>query len=203
MVFGRWTALKEAGRRHRGVLWLCRCSCGTEKIVGGLSLRNGASKSCGCLGREVWRESAARMRAKKGDDGHTKTPEFRSWRNMLDRCENPKSKSYHNYGGRGITVCADWHQFKAFIRDMGSRPIGTTLERINNDGNYEPSNCKWATAMQQRRNSRQNRFLTFNGRSQCVVDWAKTMGVPRTLLQNRLHKGWSVEEALSTPRLKP
>jgi hypothetical protein len=119
---------------------------------------------------------------------------------MKQRCQNPNNPSYHNYGGRGIKVCERWFSFENFISDMGMRPTNDhTLERINNDGNYEPSNCKWATRTEQARNFRSNRMLEFNGEKKCISAWAKELGLTHDSISRRLRRGWSIEEALTKP----
>lgn len=120
---------------------------------------------------------------------------------MLHRCTQPHNGRYASYGGRGITVCERWHSFENFIADMGSRPDGTTLDRFpNNDGSYEPGNCRWATPKEQSSNRRSNRFLTFGGETLTLTEWARRLGVGHRTLGQRLDKwGWSVERTLSTP----
>lgn len=148
--FGRLTALFEFGKSKTPngttvVFWLCRCACGNLVKTRGSNLRSGLSRSCGCLRAEVEKSSAK-------THGQTRSPEYQSWRGMLDRCRNSKHVSFHRYGGRGISVCKRWLKFENFLADMGKRPAGLSLDRINNDGNYEPSNCRWATDAEQRAN---------------------------------------------------
>jgi hypothetical protein len=154
--FGRLTVIDEApslfryGRKF--AMWLCKCDCGQSKIIYYSSVAQGLTKSCGCLRSEL---SGDRGRKQLTTHGMTKSREFNSWRNMRDRCYNKHNKDYKNYGGRGITVCEEWNNsFEKFFSDMGKRPIGKTLDRINNNGNYEPLNCKWSTHLDQIRNRR-------------------------------------------------
>ena len=145
--FGRLVALKLVGTRKYCAMWLCKCDCGNEKIVNGYNLRNGNTKSCGCLHKE-------KMTNKK--HGMTETPEYNSWIGMKDRCYNPNNKEYDYWGGRGIKVCDEWlHDFATFYNHVGSKPGPEySIDRINNNGNYEPGNVRWATALEQSNNKR-------------------------------------------------
>ena len=123
------------------------------------------------------------------------------WKSMRARCYTKSSHMYARYGGRGITVCDRWlNSFEAFSADMGEHPPGTSIDRIDNNGNYEPGNCHWVTRDVQNRNKRSNRHLTWKGVTQCVVDWAKETGLPRQTIEKRLDSGWSVERTLTTPK---
>jgi hypothetical protein len=119
---------------------------------------------------------------------------------MKNRCYDPNFIQFHDYGGRGITICEQWRgDFNQFLRDMGECPAGHSLERVNRDGDYEPGNCKWATAVEQGRNKRNNRFLTFNGVTKAASAWAEEYGLNPRLVYSRLAKGWPVEKVLTTP----
>lgn len=143
--FGRLAAIKPTGeRKGTAFVWQCLCDCGKEHFVNSNNLRTGHVKSCGCLRKE-----------KITIHGMWKTPVYTTWKQMIQRCENPKSPTYKWYGGRGIKVCEQWHNFCDFFEDMGERPDGKTLDRWpDNDGNYEPGNCRWATPKEQQANSR-------------------------------------------------
>lgn len=130
-------------------------------------------------------------------------PEYRVWAEMRRRCRNSKRKDFVNYGGRGITICARWEDFHAFLSDMGPRPSSTySLDRINNDGDYEPGNCRWVTRLEQNNNKRTSRILEFGGRSLNLAGWGRTLGIPAHILSWRIRNGWSVSRALSQPLIK-
>lgn len=131
--------------------------------------------------------------------GMSNTRTFRIWWCMHRRCSDPSHGAYKNYGARGIQVCARWRKFAAFLEDMGEAPAGLTIDRIDNAKGYAPGNCRWATYKEQLRNTRSNRVLTHNGRTQCIAAWAEELGVHRQNLLNRLNRGWSVEETIETP----
>ena len=132
--------------------------------------------------------------------GLTKHPLYYIWCNMHGRCGTTTHKFYADYGGRGISVCEAWFSFPKFIEDMGERPDGCWIERIDNDGPYAPDNCKWATQLEQAANKRNNKHITFDGETLHQAEWARRVGLPITTLHNRLLLGWSVERALTTPR---
>jgi len=135
--------------------------------------------------------------------GFTGTRTFKSWESMKQRCFNPNSKDYARYGGRGISVCDRWHHdFEAFLSDMGERPEGCTLDRIDVDGHYEPSNCRWADIKTQQRNTRVSKHLTFNGETKPLIEWADELKMYHSTLLRRLHAGWPVEKILGQPSRK-
>lgn len=134
--------------------------------------------------------------------GHTvdgQSPTYKSWHDMKDRCQNPKNGMYPHYGGRGIAVCERWNAFASFLADMGTRPPGTTIDRKDVNGNYEPSNCRWATVPQQADNTTRTIYLTFRGETLTLTQWATRLGVNRETLRSRLALGWAVEKAFTKP----
>jgi hypothetical protein len=189
--FGRLTVLGRAENdKNKNPRWDCICDCGNEKVVYGQSLRGGATVSCGCYRLEVVTKH-----------GMTGTPEFIVWQMMLQRCFNPNSTGYEDYGGRGINVCEEWaSSFEAFLRDMGERPSSEhTLDRINNDLGYFPENCRWSTPLQQGSNKRNNRIFTVGGSEITFKECCRRFGIKKSTLSNRLNSGMSIEEAISKP----
>lgn len=151
--FGRLMVLRRAGSNKRfNALWLCRCDCGEQAVVTSHRLISGKTLSCGCLQKE-----------RTTTHGLSRTRTYRIWIKMRDRCENPRSDNYPDYGGRGITVCERWREFPNFLADMGHAPDGQSLDRIDNDRGYEPTNCRWATKTVQLNNTRRNRLVTIDG----------------------------------------
>lgn len=173
--------------------YICTCNCGHQFEQDKAALRLNPGVMCkSCAGKV-----AAKAR---GADGRSTTPEWHAWRNMLQRCSNPNAQAYHNYGARGLTVCKRWEKFENFLADMGPRPEGHTLERVNNEKGYKPSNCVWATPEQQNRNTRTSRWLTANGERMLLVDWARRLGTKPTTIWLRLDRyGWSEQDACTTP----
>lgn len=195
---GRLTVLRISHKDKRSAkYWLCSCECGKQIKIHYSSLKSGRSKSCGCWNKEL-------MAKRNYQHGMSKTPMHNTWSSMIQRCSDKKSPSYPRYGGRGIEVCDRWRKsFKLFLADMGDRPNKAySLERKDNNGNYSPGNCIWGTAKQQSRNRRSNRYLTYKGETKLLVEWAEALGMNINRISTRLHRGWSVERALSTPLKK-
>lgn len=206
--FGRWTALYDTGETAAGGnrLWLCRCDCGTERVLRSASLRlksakprQKASQSCGCLMRELARDSHLKHGHAQGGE---LSAEYRTWMGMKARCYQQRHSSYAFYGAKGIIVCDRWRQsFDAFLADVGPRPSPKhTLDRINSRGHYEPGNVRWATMKQQQLNRTNNRWITAFGRTQTVTQWADELHMdPRTIRQ-RISAGATTEQALQSHR---
>jgi hypothetical protein len=196
MKFNRWTVISsEYTQKGNKREWKCRCECGSVRYVRELGLKSGGSKSCGCYKRDA-------LRARQTKHGGAYTLEYASWYTMITRCTNPESISFPSYGGRGIKVCDRWKDFLVFQSDMGHRPSPQhSLDRVNNDGDYEPGNCRWATRLEQSNNQRSNRLITFRGKTLSVAEMCRTYGKDHLLVRSRLREGWSVDAAMTYPRL--
>lgn len=190
--FGRLTVTElygtAKGHKQR---WKCVCDCGGEAVVTTNNLTSGQVKSCGCYQKEVRSKT-------KYKHGMSHSRIYRIWSNMKARCETETNKAYELYGGRGISVCAEWEEFIPF-RDWAlsnGYQDNLTLDRINNDGNYEPENCRWATPKEQGNNTRCCHYITYNGETKTVRGWEEALGYSRGIIYSRLKSGWSVERAI-------
>lgn len=194
-TFGLLTVIsRDVDDKRKDVRWFCKCECGTVKSLFAMQLKAGKTKSCGC-------KIAEEARARATTHGLTRTKEHRSWCSMNARCNNPNHHAYGIYGGRGIKICARWKSFELFLADMGPRPsLEYSLDRINNDGDYEPDNCRWATQLEQRLNNSGIRLVTINGKTQRLIDWARESGFPYYVLFKRLEAGWEPIRAITQPR---
>lgn len=191
-VFNRLTVIGYAGKKGIKSYWYCRCKCKNITRVGTSHLKRGDTKSCGCLIIERTKET----QTKHGHcrDGKTSLT-YKTWKGMLQRCRGKHS----NYGGRGIIVCKRWKKYENFLQDMGERPEGLTLDRIDNNGNYCPENCRWANKSVQANNTSKTVFLTFRDKTLSISQWAEKMEINYTTLHNRLYiHHWSIEKALMT-----
>jgi len=202
-TFGRLTALSPDRRNRHGFLWRCECECGNSTVVQGTSLTRGFTLSCGCLQAEVRSRKGKSHAISHGHCAKKPSTTYNSWAAMKQRCLNKNNSYYKDYGGRGIKVCDRWiDSFKVFLEDMGERPSGKTLDRINTNDDYYKENCRWATAIIQARNRREGKIF-FNGENLTLSEWAERTGVPSGVLSSRLNAGgWSVERSLTTPILK-
>jgi hypothetical protein len=190
--YGRLAVVERFEVKGLGVGWKCRCDCGKEIYASGYNLESGNTQSCGCLALEA-----------RTKHGLTHSRVYTIWKGMHQRCNNPRSGAYSDYGGRGIRVCKEWHRFENFLADMGHPPPRLTLERKDNDGHYEPGNCTWATYSDQLSNRRNNHLLGAFGREQTLTQWSKEYGIPVTTLKNRIYRaGMTVETALKAENHK-
>ena len=182
--------------RGHGAMWHCRCDCGSIFSTRGNHLRKkNPTESCGCINYGGEKH------------GHTKSYKqsktYKTWLSMKSRCFNKNTISWHNYGGRGITVCKKWTtSFESFLKDMGEKPEGKSLERINVNGDYKPSNCKWATNVEQGNNRRNNSIIFYKGESKTVTEWSRITGIQRSSIYSRLRNNWDIEKALTTKPIK-
>lgn len=199
--FGRLIVIRENGKAKNGsLMYLCECDCGNFITVRGISLRNGDCKSCGCLRKEI---------SSKGNSthGHSNERLFNVWRCMIRRCYDVNHSSYHRYGGRGIKICDNWlnnyESFKNFMLDNGyPEDAGSyeySIDRLNNDGNYEPSNCRVVTAKIQSLNKSNNHRVSFKGEEMTITEAAQKCGLTNKQVFNRIDKGWDIKRALTQP----
>lgn len=189
---GKLVAESPAGMNSRKEMrWLYRCDCGGETVQYPHAAK--ITRHCGC-------ETKERLRNRSLTHGQSGTKVYKAYKAMIYRCHSPTSGSFKDYGARGISVCQRWRDsFDAFIADMGERPSGATIERIDNDGNYEPGNCVWATRKAQQRNRRANHVIERNGQSMCIAEWSEITGVPYSTIAGRIRRGWPEADAVSRP----
>lgn len=187
--FGFWTVkekLKQSGKR---LYFICQCDCGTIKMQASFDLINKKTQSCGCAYRKKRIEEDGNICTRKSNIKNDH-PLYRTWILMKNRCENPSDRKWHRYGGRGIKVCDRWQNFAFFVKDLYPKPPGTSLDRIDNNGNYGPSNCRWATARVQAQNTRRNVLIKNNDTVLCVSEWARKMKVSRQTILTWNKAGW-------------
>lgn len=182
---------REPGLRHKSSLWRCACDCGSETVVTASCLKGGRTSSCGCLQKEL---TSKRSRT----HGESSSRIYKIRQGMLSRCYNEKTPNFKDYGLRGIGVCKEWRSSYESFRDWAlsnGYEDGLTLDRINNQGNYEPSNCQWITPAEQNRNRRTN--VKYKGK--CIAEWIRELGLKKTAVETRLKRHWPIEKALFTP----
>ena len=196
--YGRFTIVREVESVNYKRRFLCRCDCGNEKIVKLGDMKFGGTISCGCYCRENNRKLISE---RSTTHGLSHTPLYKVWLGMKSRCYNPNATPYKNYGGRGITVCEEWLEHEPFYKwgMANGYESGLTIERINNDGNYEPGNCKWATYREQANNNRRNTKVQIGDRTESLTTWLRLLGLSSSTIYKRLNKGWSAEKALTVP----
>ena len=195
--FGKLTVIKRVeNSKWNETRWLCKCECGNEAIVNYGKLAYKHTTSCGCYARELFVNNVSKHNLRK-------TRLYNIWAGMKQRCFNKNSKAYNRYGGRGITICNEWkNDFKKFYEwsMKNGYKDNLTIDRINNDGNYEPKNCRWADNKTQSNNRNNNVILEYNNEKHNIKEWCKIMNVTESALKHRLERGWDLEKALTTPQ---
>jgi hypothetical protein len=188
----------DSSARYSKEYYFCQCDCGNVVSVRADLLRGAIKTTCGCGTMELRVRNAT-------THGMTNTETYKTWRGLIRRCFNVSCEEYQFYGRRGITVCERWlHSFENFLSDMGVKPKGTSIDRINNDGNYEPWNCRWATQKQQARNTRKNRIVSMGGESRCLFDWCKEYNIASSTVWYRIFElGMDARTALTLPSMRP
>ena len=195
--YGRLSVIGRFDVRDKTTRWECLCECGNVRIVRSYALQSGHSQSCGCLSREINQRKMLKHGQTKSKYTEA-TSEYSTWRGIIQRCTNPKNNHYDRYGGRGITICDKWrHDFSAFFADMGEKPQGTTIDRIDNNKGYEPGNCRWADKKTQQNNLSNNIVITYGGLTMTLPMWADKTGIANSCLAARIRRGWSIDRALS------
>jgi len=188
--FNHWTVIDRAEDRNGRTHWNCRCVCGTERVVSGIHLVLNNSKSCGCV--RPRKDESPRFK-----HGMSDTITHKSWSSMMTRCRNANRPDAKLYSVKGIKVCERWHEFTAFLEDMGERPsINHSIGRIDGNRGYEPDNCKWQTAREQANNTTRNKFIELNGRTMTLAEWCRERNIDYSKVQWRLKRGWSPYRAL-------
>jgi hypothetical protein len=195
---GRWLVLKRVNNHKGRVAFLCRCECGTEREVLSQFLLNGQSKSCGCLNRE---KASERMKERNQTHGLSKTRLYTIWKNIHSRCLNKNNPVYKHYGGRGITLCDEWRDYKNFYQWSMSNGYkdDLTIDRIDVNGNYEPNNCRWADDYTQHNNTRKNVYVVYKGQRKTASQWSRELKISKCRLYRQLKNGKTLEEIINTP----
>lgn len=196
--YGSLTVLSEEPSKNRNTYWLCQCDCGNTVIKATKLLRHENYPNCGCLTKQLQSENSPFATHRL-----TKSPTYKSWGMMKSRCNNPNYTHYGYYGARCITYDPSWESFEVFLQDMGEKPEGYTLDRINSNGNYTPSNCRWSTRESQVDNRRNNVYLTYEGHTLYIKDWAKVLGVKRSQIYLALYHGATLEGYIQKRNLVP
>lgn len=191
--FGRLTVMKRGENRGKATRWECLCDCGNKTLTEPFALKSGATVSCGCYQKEAVSKSSFKH-------GHSRrSTTYGTWVGMVHRCAKPSHHKFASYGGAGITVCERWLSFSNFLEDMGERPDGHTIDRIDGTLGYFKENCRWATINQQQRNIKSNRMVTHNGETRCATEWAEIIGVHKNTFIQRLNNGLTGEALFSPP----
>lgn len=194
--YGRLVAINPI-RKNNGIYWVCKCDCGNTTEVLPQHLNRGLIRSCGCLRKDV-------SSKKNKKHGMSKTRLYKEWAGIIQRCTNPNSTSYVRYGKKGIDICREWLSFDPFKDWALSNGYSDelTIDRIDNDKGYSPDNCRWATYEEQAHNQKTNKNLEYNGETMTMAEWARKLGISSSSLYGRLKRGWSIDKALSTPKIR-
>ena len=200
--FGRLTVIREQKKRQNNhIIWLCQCQCGKKKFIRGGDLRSSRTRSCGCYKNERASQAAIKTHTTHGDAGKNIARLYNIWQGMKKRCSRKNNKDYGNYGGRGIKVCKQWQDYRAFRKWALANGYKEelTIDRINNDGNYTPKNCRWVTNKENARNTSMTRWITIKAETKPLVEWCELFGISYTVAHGRLARGWESEDALTRP----
>lgn len=203
--FGRLVVIAESEQRtaSRGMMWVCRCDCGREKTISAEALVKGVTVSCGCYNKEVNSGRAIHEHNRRIGGRSKKSPTYISWEKMLSRCYRKTDSAYKWYGEKGISVCERWHSFKYFLEDMGERPKNATIDRINSNGNYEPSNCRWADSKTQANNTARNVRYEYKGEMKTISELTQIAGLKYDTMWGRLrHSNFNIEDAMNLSLMK-
>lgn len=194
-TFGSLTIIEKIHNKKYAT-YLCKCSCGNQKEIVGNSMIRGLTKSCGCLQKKIVSDNFKKH-------GCVGSKEYNIWKSMNQRCHNPNNSAFKYYGEKGINVCKEWrNSFETFLKDMGNKPEGKSLDRINNEDGYSKENCRWADKIQQMNNRSNNRMLTLNNTTQNLQTWAEQLNINHKVLRKRLKDGWSDEDILTNKIIK-
>lgn len=193
LKFGRLTVFRPARKKKNQTMWVCICDCGNKAVVAAGALKSANTKSCGCLNSEI-------VTLRNTKHSKSKTAEYRCWKSIKQRCHNENNPAYKNYGGRGIRVCDSWkNSFSNFLFDMGPKPNPKfDIDRIDNNLGYSPENCRWVDRKTNMKNTRNTHFVTFNGRTLSIMDWAEELNINPNTLYSRINiMKWDIEKVLS------
>jgi len=189
--YNRLTIIREVKKVEGYRYFLCKCDCGIFKRLSFKKISCGQTKSCGCLQKE-------KIIKIQTTHGLYRSKAYKIWASAKGRCLNKNNDRYSSYGGRGIKICKKWLKFENFYKDMGERPEGKSIDRIDNDGDYCKENCRWATRKQQANNTRKSIRITYNGETKTLADWVIKTGLQYNTINTRIHRGWSIKKSLTT-----
>lgn len=200
--FGKLTVIKRVGSdKYKNAIWLCRCDCGKETVKITSRLKSGYTKSCGCL-------TVQKLLERNTKHNQANTRLYKIYKGLLQRCYITSNPAYKNYGGRGIRICDEWVDKKSGFINFYNWAISNgykgnlSIDRINNNGNYEPNNCRWATRKQQSNNRRNSHYITYNGETHTLKEWTEILNISYSMLSHRIQRNWDLEKALFFPTRK-